>query len=328
MKKFLCLITLFLLITGCATEKLSKTSFLGATEQNDICKEVQCEKYGLANEKVNSLAMECWEQELENLPPLFTKRQLNEIKPSVELCINYKVRTAPIISKSVFLHTIESKDFYDEYPKVSEYGISRLQINNTVVGCFEQEMETFPSEFSLKQLEEVEPDIKECASNRLKAKVKISKSTFIEILRQKELLSEIPESEELVELGVDMGEMQKILVDCFEEELPPSITISQYDELLPNLETCYMEKFETAPLIPKRFILKYVSQSDFYNEYQESAGYDVDKEAFEKIVISCLESQMQDLSPKMSYNQFRTLEARGPLVESCINAEVFDLSKK
>jgi hypothetical protein len=333
MKKFLCLIAGLLLIAGCATKKISKTSFMGAMKQTDFCEKFPCSKYGLSKEKVSALVVECWEQEMENLPPMFTKRQLDEIKPSVELCAKYKAKTWPIISKSDLLYTLANKDFYDDYPKAAEFGITRLQLNNLVMDCVEQGMETLPSEFSINQFEEIEPEFKVCASNKIKAEVKIPKTTFIKILSQKDLLNKIPESAELIELGIDMGEMQKLIVDCFKQEsksLPSRITLNQFEELEPNAESCFMDKIKTTAIIPKTLLInklnKIVNKMDWRKEYPKAAEYGVDRKQLKKIVMSCFESEMKDLPSKISYNRLMALKALEPHIEACIDAKMVELS--
>lgn len=105
MRKILCLIVVSLLISSCGTKKLSKTSIMGAMGQNDFCEHFPCQERGLAKEAINDLALECWEQELQNLPDMimhitnyfFINRLA--IKPAA-------VAATPILIATAFLLTL------------------------------------------------------------------------------------------------------------------------------------------------------------------------------------------------------------------------------
>jgi len=315
-KKFLCLIAGLILLNGCATKKISKTSFMDAMRNNNFCAEFSCSQHGLLKEKVNALALECWRQELQNLPPMFTKHQIDEITPSIKLCVKTKMKTTPIISKEEFLYALANKDFYSDYPKAAEIRISRRDVNNIVIDCYEKEMESLTKVFSSNQFDEIEPDINICVKDKFATVAKIHKKKILDMVKEKLLFGEYPGIDKLVEFGVDIERAKPLIMDCLKQEmksLPSFVTVGQ-SELI--MERCFDYKLKSAAIISKDRLMRYLSRKYLAPEADK---YGIEEKELKKIVLGCIEPEIKNLPSMISYNQFMmTFGTLNSAFEACV----------
>jgi len=343
MKKFkllllIIIVTGLIMESGCATKKLSKTSFLDSIRHDDFCEKFTCAKYGLSKEKVNEIVLGCWEQELQNLPPMFTKDQIDEIIPSVKLCLQTKGKTENILSKEDLLYLIANKDFSKEFPKASELKITKQDLNNLAIECFEQEMKHLPTEFSINQFLGIEENLKSCMRSKMKTDVKISKELIMkkiwERIQTKEFIDSHPEMKKLHDMGIDLDIMFNIIKDCYQSEmenLPSRISISQMDAIELDFEKNCLHKIKAKPILEKsKFIHYIINQIDLFKKYPKTVEYGVPEAKLKKIVLGCIELELKNLPERLSFRKmlaFFKAKSTGDRVDACINKQIQSLTE-